>query len=49
MENKMGLTNCPFCGKEHQSADDFRNEISLQEFRISGLCQECQDATFGVD
>ena len=37
---------CVFCGKP---AVKFRNEISLREYNISGLCQECQDKTFGVD
>jgi hypothetical protein len=27
----------------------FRNEKSLREFKISGLCQKCQDKTFGMD
>ena len=27
----------------------FRNFISLKEFTLSGLCQECQDSVFGVD
>jgi hypothetical protein len=40
--------HCPCCQKEiHQ--EDFRNEISRKEFKISGLCQECQDQVFGVD
>lgn len=39
---------CPFCGKEVKGTD-FRNEISKREFRISGLCQNCQDELYGVD
>lgn len=37
---------CPFC---HQSValDSFRDAISKREFAISGLCQSCQDKTFG--
>ena len=31
------------------SAGVFKNEISEREYRISGLCQACQDLTFGVD
>lgn len=34
------------CGKP---VIGFRNEISEREYRISGLCQVCQDSTFGVD
>jgi hypothetical protein len=37
---------CMFCG---QPVTGFRNEISKREFSISGLCQSCQDKTFGVD
>ncbi len=35
---------CPFCGKEIQG---FRDNLSVTEYRISGLCQSCQDETFG--
>ena len=34
---------CVFCGKQ---ATEFRNELSQEEFQISGLCQECQDKVF---
>jgi hypothetical protein len=36
---------CVSCGKP---ADKFRDELSRKEFQISGLCQDCQDKTFGV-
>ena len=26
---------------------DFRDEISIKEYGISGMCQECQDSVFG--
>lgn len=29
-------------------ATDFRDDISRTEYRISGLCQSCQDKIFGV-
>jgi len=35
---------CVVCGGE---ASDFRDEVSKKEFSISGMCQECQDFTFG--
>ncbi len=39
---------CPFC---HESIPfrilSFRDDISFKEFKISGLCQSCQDETFG--
>ena len=36
---------CPIC---KQKITDFRDYKSVREYEISGLCQECQDATFGV-
>lgn len=35
---------CPVCGRE---IGHFRDALSEQEFRISGLCQGCQDRVFG--
>lgn len=32
------------CGK---MVGEFRDEISMKEYRISGLCQNCQDEIFG--
>ena len=37
---------CPFCS-EPVKEEDFRDELSRKEFRISGLCQKCQDGIFG--
>jgi hypothetical protein len=35
----------PFgCGKP---ANEFKDEVSEHEYRISGLCQTCQDDIFG--
>ena len=28
---------------------DFRDETSTKEYGISGMCQSCQDAVFGVE
>ena len=39
---------CPFCGKPI-NFEDFRDEESLREYRISGLCQKCQDDFFRED
>ena len=39
---------CPFC-KEQVKMSTFRNERSKREFKISGLCQECQNKMFGID
>ena len=37
---------CPFC-KMPVTDEDFRDELSRKESRISGLCQTCQDEIFG--
>jgi hypothetical protein len=34
---------CVTCGK---LADKFRDELSVKEFTISGMCQTCQDSVF---
>lgn len=38
---------CPFCRKQIDATMEFRDELSQREFRISGLCQKCQDEFFG--
>lgn len=42
---KNGL--CPFCAKAIETSD-FKDDLSRKEFGISGLCQACQDDTFGT-
>jgi len=42
-EKKTKKRYCRWCGKEIKG---FKDELSVKEFRISGLCQECQDKTF---
>lgn len=37
---------CVFCGKEIKM-EDFKDQLSIKEYGISGLCQKCQDDTFG--
>jgi len=38
--------SAPFgCG---QNIGEFKDDLSLTEYRISGLCQKCQDEIFGV-
>lgn len=38
--------SCSWCGNEIIS---FKDELSEKEFKISGMCQECQDKTFVED
>jgi len=42
IQNKI----CPCCEASIER-DSFKDEISLKEFHISGLCQDCQDSVFG--
>jgi len=36
---------CPFCGEPIKD-EDFRDDISRKEHQMSGMCQDCIDATF---
>lgn len=50
--NKFGMEICPFCSDAGVPIDNlnqflFRDSLSAREYRISGLCQKCQDAAFG--
>ena len=38
--------SCPICKAEIKG---FRDPLSIKEYRISGLCQACQDEMFGTD
>lgn len=37
---------CPICETEIYFRG-FRDELSLKEYKISGMCQQCQDKIFG--
>jgi|TARA_A200000159_G_scaffold22589_1_gene19505 hypothetical protein len=39
---------CVSCGAE-VAEEGFRDDVSLREFHISGLCQVCQDKVFGFE
>lgn len=54
MMKKLGLKACVDCFEHgfcpvcrRPVSNDFRDELSRKEYQISGLCQECQDKTFG--
>ena len=38
--------NCPLCGNKIIMSE-FKDELSLKEFKISKMCQCCQDEIFG--
>lgn len=35
------------CVSCREAVGPFRDQLSLAEHRVSGLCQKCQDETFG--
>ncbi len=37
------IGNCPTCGNPYT---DFRDQLSIKKFRISRMCQSCQDKAF---
>ncbi|KKK53821.1 hypothetical protein LCGC14_3090930 [marine sediment metagenome] len=37
------------CVSCKESANEFKDEISKKEYRISGLCQNCQDEVFDIE
>jgi ssDNA-binding Zn-finger/Zn-ribbon topoisomerase 1 len=37
---------CPLCG-EDINMESFKDDVSIKEFKISGICQKCQDSIFG--
>jgi hypothetical protein len=37
---------CPFCDEEINK-EDFKDELSLKEYFISGICYKCQLKIFG--
>jgi len=42
-------TGCATCGKPTGNAEDFRDDLSMQEYTISRMCQVCQDRVFDLD
>lgn len=45
-ENKKCVNPPIGCGRP---VTGFKDEISRQEYEISGLCQDCQDQVFGQE
>ena len=37
---------CVTCGSNKVKPEDFRNDLSRREYRISMMCQACQDDVF---
>ena len=51
IDRKTSITNCKCvsCGAENITEESFHDSVSLREFHISGLCQNCQDSVFGTE
>jgi len=45
-EQQIAAGLCMWCPKD---AKVFKDDLSRSEYRISGMCQECQDKTFGKE
>lgn len=43
--SRVDAGRCPLCAQKVDTSD-FRDSLSRTEFRISGMCQGCQDAFF---
>lgn len=41
----VAKSRCPFCGVSVDE-NSFKDELSKKEYRISGICQGCQDKFF---
>ena len=37
---------CALCGSDKVKYADFKDSLSWKEFKISNLCQSCQDSIF---
>lgn len=46
-ERLVNKRMCPLCEATINGRDDFKDQQSINEYLISGMCQECQDETFG--
>ena len=45
MQSCKSRNECPRCGI-NVNQDEFVDELSKKEFKISGTCQKCQDELF---
>lgn len=44
--NRVREEMCPTCSNPINKKD-FKDALSIKEYGISGMCQECQDSIFG--
>lgn len=48
LSDEYGRFQCPTCTTRFR-VSELRNDISVREAGISGMCQKCQDSIFGED
>jgi len=46
-QDRIDVGKCPLCNAKINGTGDFKDAASTREYEISGLCQECQDKTYG--
>ena len=46
---KRDGTQCVTCKTHKVLPCDFRDAVSYREFKISFMCQKCQDQVFGIE
>ena len=46
MLDRIDKGRCPLCNKPIDPGE-FKDQLSVKEFGISGMCQHCQDEVFG--
>lgn len=47
--NRRVAIHADICAICSNAASEFKDDLSRREYRISGLCQACQDSVFGSD
>jgi len=45
--DRVGSIKADICAWCKQPSTEFKDKLSEKEYTISGLCQKCQDETFG--
>lgn len=48
--NPLEDSNCVACDAPiYGGKEAFKDDLSMREYMLSGLCQKCQDSVFGTD
>jgi len=45
-QDRINAGRCPLCNAEINGVEEFKDEASIREYGISGMCMACQDKTF---